>query len=261
MKYCRHSFFYLWGILISLALAVPAYALELKGRLEWVQKVEMRVIDNGVVETVKVTMGQHVKKGDLLLRMDQREQKAALLELKARLARAELALEDAKRELERTEEMFERGLIAEEELKDAQLNKALADAELESTKAAEAVAKVALERTELRAPFDAIIVERNVWQGAVIYKTLQQKPPIAIAPDDQMLARVLVHADVLRRYRAGQKAKVDIYGRVRDAKVYSLGVEAVRIEPAGAVYELDVIFKRESREILRPSETVMVQLP
>lgn len=236
-------------------------ALELKGRLEWVHKAELRVVESGVVETVKVTMGQHVKKGDLLLRMDQREQKANLLEAKARVARAQVTLEDSVRELVRTQEMFDRALIAIEELKDAELKKVVVEAELESAKAAVAVAEVALERTELRAPFDGIVVAPNVWKGEVIYKTLQQEPLIAIAPNKEMLVRVLTQADVLRRYRPGQEVQVKIHGKLRDAKVYSLGVEAVRIDPSGAVYELDVIFKVDEQEVLRPSETAMVIFP
>jgi RND family efflux transporter MFP subunit len=254
-------------------LAAPAIALllsgagadaapvQVSGRLEWLHKVEMRAVENGVVEQVFVTNGQHVDKGDLLLRMDQREAKAGALQAKARVARSAVALEDAERELARSQELYDRGLIAIEELKDAELNQAAAVAEHESARALQAAADVMLERTELRAPFDGIVVARNAYDGAVIYKTLQQAPLIAVAPTDRMLARVLVTSDVLRRYRPGQSAKVVVRGRPRDAQIYSLGVEAVRIDPEGAVYELDVIFDSRPDEILRPSEFVQVTLP
>jgi RND family efflux transporter MFP subunit len=218
-------------------------------------------VENGVVDEVLVTLGQHVDKGDLLLRMDQREARAAALEAKARVARTLVALDDAERELARSRELFDRGLIAIEELKDAELIKAAADAEHESAKAAQAAADVLLERTELRAPFDGIVVARNAYGGAVIYKTLQQEPLIAVAPTDKMVARILVTADVLSRYRPGQQAQVTVRGRVREGRIYSLGVEAVRIDPDGAVYELDVIFDSRPDEILRPSEFVQVTLP
>jgi hypothetical protein len=48
---------------------------------------------------------------------------------------------------------------------------------------------------------------------------------------------------------------------MRDARIHSLGVEAVRIDPDGAVYELDIVFESRPDEILRPSEFVQVQLP
>lgn len=251
------------GLLIMgfLLASHNAVALELKGRLEWVNKIDMRVVENGVVAKVNVTTGQYVNQGDLLLQMDQRKQKAALLEAKARVARAKLSLEDAEREQARTQELFDRGLIAEEELKDGELKLAVAQTEQESAKAAEEAAKVALEHTELKAPFSGIIASKDVWQGAVIFAAKQDKPLITLAPADQMLARVLVTADVLRRYPVGTSAQVVVNGANRSGKVYSQGVEAVRIEPEGAIYELDIIFKRNGNELLRPSEAVQVILP
>ncbi|KAA6185366.1 efflux RND transporter periplasmic adaptor subunit [Thiohalocapsa marina] len=246
---------------LLLLSAAPASAAQVSGRLEWLHKAELRAVENGVVERVLVTPGQHVDKGEVLLRMDQREARAAALEAAARVARGVVGLEDAERELERTQELFDRGLIAVEELKDAELNQAVAVAELESARAAQAAADILLERTELRAPFDGIVVARNAHDGAVIYKTLQQAPLVAVAPTDRMLARVLVTSDVLRRYRPGQPAKVVVRGEPREAQVYSLGVEAVRIDPDGAVYELDVVFESRPDEILRPSEFVQVTLP
>ena len=252
-----------WIAIVLLLLIVgPAQgAMALKGRLEWLHKVEMRVVENGVVEEVAVTAGQHVERGDMLLRMDQRAVKANVLEAKARVARSRVNTERAERKLARTQELFDRGLIAQEELKDAELEQAAAVAEEESAKAADASAQIDLERTELRAPFAGIVVSRNVWTGDVVYKTLQQTPLLVIAPNDRMLARVLVTADVLRRYRPGQSARVNLFGEMREAKVYSLGVEAARVEVQGAVYELDVVFERRSDELLRPSEVVQVVLP
>ena len=245
------------ALLLTLPLAARA-ELELKGWLEWVHEVEMRILENGVVEEVLVSAGQHIEQGELLLRMDQREARAALLEAQARVARSRVASEKAERALGRAQELYDRGLIAIEELKDAELERVAATAEEEAAKAAEALASVALERTELRAPFDGIVVARNAWKGAVIYKTLQQEPLIVVAPDDQMLARALVTANVLRRFELGQRVRVRVNGGLRDATIYSQGVESVRVEREGAVYYLDAVFSLRPNDLLRPSETVQI---
>jgi multidrug efflux system membrane fusion protein len=241
--------------------STTAHALELKGRLEWVHKIDMRVMENGIIETVKVTAGQHVNKGEVLLRIDQRKQKAVLLESQARVARAKLSVEDGERDMARAQELFDKGLIAEEELKDSELKQAVAKAEAESANAAVEAAQVALEHTEFKAPFSGIVAANNTWQGAVIFASKQDQPLISLAPDDQMLARVLVTADVLRQYPVGTSAQVLVNGSSRSGKVYRRGVEAVRIEPEGAIYELDIIFKRNPKELLRPSESARVVLP
>ena len=252
-----------WSLVpVLLLVALPASAAtELKGWLEWVHEVEMRILENGIVDDVVVSAGQRVKQGELLLRMDQREARAKLLEARARLARARVAGEKAQRALVRAQDLFDRGLIAIEELKDAELDQAAAVAELEAAKAVEASNVVALEHTELRAPFDGIVVARHAWKGEVIYKTLQQEPLIIIAPDDRMLARALVTANVLRRFKPGQVVQVQLNGAEREGRVYSLGVRSVRVELDGAVYHLDVIFDVKPGEGLRPSETVRILAP
>jgi RND family efflux transporter MFP subunit len=248
-------------LLLALTCLPAQAAVQLKAWLEFVQKVDMRVVDNGVVEEVAVSTGQRVKQGDLLLRMDQREAKARLLEARASQARAKINTERAARALARARELYEQGHIAAEELKDAELEDAAAVAEEESAKAAVAAAQTALERTELRAPYNGVVVQRNVWEGEVVYKTLQQEPLLVIAPDGFMLARALVTAQVLRQVKPGQPGGVDILGEVREAQVYSLGVEPVRVDLQGAVYALDLIFERRPEELLRPSEKVQIVLP
>jgi len=247
--------------LAAFLLLTSAQALaevELKGWLEWVHEVEMRVLENGIVEEVAVSPGQHVTKGQLLLRMDQREAKANLLQMRARVARTRVAGEKAQRALGRAKELFDRGLIAVEELKDAELEQVAATAEEEAARAAEAAAAVALEHTELRAPFNGIVVARNAWNGAVIYKTLQQEPLIVMAPDNQMLARALVTAAVLRRFADGEQVRVRVNGSLRDASIYSRGVESIRVEREGSVYYLDAIFDLRPTDLLRPQETVQI---
>ena len=249
------------GIFLLFFISSAIQAAQFKGRLEWVHKVELRVLESGIIKKMNVTVGQIVKKGDVLLQMDQREFKAKLVAADARLARAKINSADADREYARTQELYDRALIADEELKDVELKKAVAAADEASAKADHEIAKIALERTTLRAPFHAIIIAHNVWEGDVIYKTLQQTPPLTIAPSNQMLARLLVSADVLRRYRKGQTATVNIKGKNMKGRIHSLGVESVRIEPNGAVYELDVIFNRNHQTALRQAEVVQVNLP
>jgi RND family efflux transporter MFP subunit len=249
------------ALLLLMLIPEAQAVVEIKGWLEWIHEVEMRVLENGVVDEVAISVGQHVRQGDLLLRMDQREAVAHLVAARTRVAQARLEGEQAQRELVRAQELFERGLIAIEELKEAELKQVSAAAEEEARRAVEVSRMVALEHTELRAPFNGIITARHIWNGAVIYKTLQQEPLIIIAPDERMLARALVTANVLRGVKPGQAAKVTVNGTIREAQVYSLGVQPVRVELEGAVYYLDTIFDRQGGELLRPSETVRILLP
>ena len=252
---------HLMTLLFALIILPGAQAGNYKGRLEWLEKVQLRVLESGIIKKMDVTVGQFVKKGSVLLVMDQREAKARLDEAAARLERSRLGTEDAKREYVRTKELFDRGLIAEEELKDAELKKAIATADEATAKANLVARQVALDYTTLRAPFNGIILQRNVWEGDVIYKNQQQKPALVLAPSGQMLVRVLVKADVLRKYKKGQAVDLIIQRKHFKGYVYSLGVESVRIDPGGAVYEMDIVFNRDNRVPLRQAEVAEVNLP
>jgi multidrug efflux system membrane fusion protein len=254
LKYWISSF-------LLLLTTTSAGAAQLSGRLEWVDKIEMRVLEDGFIEKMKIKIGQHVKKGQVLLTMDQRKTKAELLKAKAMIARSVVEMDDANDELNRAEELYERGLIADEELKDAKIKVAAAKAESESAKAALALAEVTLDRNILRAPINGVIISKNNHEGGVVYKTQQREPLFEIAPSGKMLARLLVPAHVLKRYKPGQKARVSVNGKNYNGAVYSQGVEAVRIEPGGAIYELDIIFNHSPKDLLRPSEIAKVTLP
>ncbi len=220
------------------------------------------MLEDGVVQKMNIRIGQHVRKGDILLIMDQRKSKAQLLKAKALVARGIVKLDDANDELKRALELFDRGLIAEEELKDAKINIAATKAELESANAEKALADVNIERNILRAPINGIIVATHAYEGSVVYKTQQRNDGlVAIAPNTKMLARLLVKSSILRKYKPGQSARISIHGKNYNGKIYSRGVEAVRIDPGGAVYELDVIFNHSPQDLMRPSDVATVVLP
>lgn len=246
--------------IFAVIVSLGASAQQLSGRLEWVDKIEMRVLEDGFIEKMNIKIGQHVKKGAILLTMDQRKAQAELLKAKAMIARSTVEMDDANDELKRAEELYDRGLIADEELKDAKIKVAATKAESESANAALALAEVTLDRNILRAPINGVIITKNNHEGGVVYKTQQREPLIAIAPSGKMLARILVPSHVLKRYKPGQKARVSVNGKHYNGLVYSQGVEAVRIEPGGAIYELDIIFNHSPQDLLRPSEIVKVNL-
>jgi len=191
-------------VLLLIFLYQPVQALEVKGRLEWLHKTDMRVLVDGVVDKVNVITGQHVKKGDILLQLDPREFQANIDEADARLSQATLATESAERENQRTQELFDRGLISIEDQKDVELKLATKKAQQATAQSALTKAKIALERSQLKAPFNGIVISQNVWKGDVIYKTMQSKPLLSVAPSNKMLARVMVSAETLHQYKKGE---------------------------------------------------------
>ncbi len=113
--------------------------------------------------------GEFVQEGELLLRIDPVDWRAAVESARANLARAELALaqeEAAAAQARRDWERFGEGDPDPLVVHEPQL--ARARAEVEAARAAVARAERDLARTEIRAPYDGRVLARNVDVGQVV---------------------------------------------------------------------------------------------
>jgi RND family efflux transporter MFP subunit len=113
--------------------------------------------------------GGFVEKGQLLARIDPSDYEAALIDADANLASALAALEQERAQGQVAEEEWKR--ITDASPTELSLRKPQLAQELARVKAAEASvlrAKRNLERTEIKAPYDAMIEDRNIGLGAFV---------------------------------------------------------------------------------------------
>lgn len=116
--------------------------------------IELRSLERGYLQEVKVQEGQTVKKGQLLFKLLPVVYKARLHADEAELERAEIALRN-------TEMLARKDIVSDQEL-------ALAKAERERARAMVEVASAELNFTEIRAPFDGIIDRQYEQQGSLL---------------------------------------------------------------------------------------------
>ena len=123
----------------------------LVGQLDSEHSVELRPEIDGVVETIDFVEGQTVKRGEVLIRLRDAEQRAHAREAKAR---AKLA-----------EEIFARiQQLAAKEVS-ARIEYDKASAELEVARAEAELREVELAKTQVLAPFDGVVGARLVSPG------------------------------------------------------------------------------------------------
>lgn len=139
-------------------------------------KVTGRIIE------IRKRIGDPVRKGEVLARIDDAEYQQAVLEAEANLKIAEASLVEtrgqadlAKQELERSQSLQKKGIASSAELdaavsdntaKQARLN--LAKAQVEQSEAALNSAKIRLEYTVLTAPEPGFVGERFVDAGSLL---------------------------------------------------------------------------------------------
>ncbi|WED23285.1 efflux RND transporter periplasmic adaptor subunit [Vibrio sp. JC009] len=114
--------------------------------------------------------GKLIKKGELLLRIEDSEYQANLANAEKSLADADLALQQEKRKYKRAQDNWKRAEIADEPSKLALRKPQLAVAQTQYTAAKKAVgnAKKKLANTKIYAPFNAVIASRSVTKDSYI---------------------------------------------------------------------------------------------
>lgn len=127
----------------TLRAADRTAVLKVRGRTEADQRVRLRAQTPGLVETLPVTLGDHVRAGDVLCRLETGSREAHVLRARAAVAQVELDHDAASR-------LSEKGYAAETKVR---ATKAALDAARATLKEME----VELERTEVRAPFDGVV--------------------------------------------------------------------------------------------------------
>jgi len=190
-------------LLVLGVLSVPAAAGQrLEGRLHWARVVELSVPVSGVVAEVPVRPGQRVARGGVLLRLDQRGFRAAREAARARLAGREADLEEARRERDRALELYERTVLSDHELQLARIAHTQAEAAAAEARAALVRAELELEYATLRAPFDAVVLERRAEPGQTVSAALAPPVLLVVAEAGRMALHVPVASDVAAALRS-----------------------------------------------------------
>lgn len=138
------------------------------GVIEPIRTVEVKSKASGEIMQVAVETGDAVATGDLLVRVDPRVPRNAVVQAEADLDVAQAQLTNAQAQLRRSEALYETASITEQEYEAARLQAANARASLIRAERNLEDARIAYEDTDVRAPSTGIIIEKNVEVGTVI---------------------------------------------------------------------------------------------
>ena len=128
------------------------WAADVPATLQWSQRVELSTPVSGVVKAVNVEVGDLVKKGQVLLSLDNTSYQASVAEIQSRITRLDAEAEEAKRDLDRAQELYERTIVSTTDLDQARLRRVKSLSMLAEARARLRQDQKALEETSLRAP-------------------------------------------------------------------------------------------------------------
>jgi RND family efflux transporter MFP subunit len=249
----------IWIVLVMAALCPQTlWAAEIQATLQWSQRVELSTPVSGVVQAVNVQVGDLVKKGKVLLTLDNTAYQARVAENQSEITRLDAEAEEAKRDLGRVQELYERTVVSTTDLDQAKLRLVKRQSAISEARARLRQNQKALEDTSLRAPFDAVVVLRHAEPGQSVAAGLQPQMLLTLARSGEMIARALLSSPQMGQLKTGQALTVNVAGASYEGKIKTLGMEPVNIKDEW-VYPVDVIFA--SMEPLRAGTPALVKLP
>jgi multidrug efflux system membrane fusion protein len=174
---------------------------EFSGRLEAVERVDIRSRVAGALQAVHFREGALVKKGDLLLTIDPAPYAAEVQRAEAQVGAAQARVAQARGEQERAQRLWSEQAISKREFDERSNGQREADANLRAAQAALQTAQLSLGYTQVRAPVAGRVgkLELTVGNlvaagpGAPVLTTLVSVSPIyaSFDADEQVVARAL----------------------------------------------------------------------
>ena len=216
-----------------------AQTVSATGEISAAQLVDVGAQASGQIKKLHVTLGQQVKKGDLIAEIDSTSQlnnlntnKAKLDTYQAQLVSAEIALRSADKKYQREQALWKEDATSREALEDAQDAFAAAKAsvaELKSsirqTQIAINTAEADLGYTRITAPMDGTVVAIPVEEGQTVNANQTTPTIVQVADLSTMLNKMQIAEGDVNKVKAGMKLSFTTLSQpdnVREATLESI---------------------------------------
>ena len=144
------------------------FAINAAGDITPAEQVSVRPEVNGKIEVLPVDVGDRVKSGQLLFKLDDRELQTQRQQEDKNVERSRLQLGQAERDYKRAQLLFEGKLISQELFEDSRTKFDLAKNELALREKSLELIVERLRKTEVMAPFDSTILTRPISVGQAV---------------------------------------------------------------------------------------------
>jgi HlyD family secretion protein len=217
---------------------------------------------SGTIKNLYVDFNSHVKKGQLIARIDPEMFEAQVAQARANVEKAAATFRDAERSFRRNQELFAKNLVPRSDLDTAETNFDSSRAGLEQAKAALKVAETNLRYTSILSPVDGVVISRAVDIGQTVAASFQTPTLFTIAQD---LTKMQIDTNVaesdIGMVKVGQDVEftVDAYpDTVFKGKVWQIRQAPITVQN---VVTYDVVIQVNNKDLkLMPGMTANVSI-
>ncbi len=177
------------------------------GTLFYDRTSEVSTEVTGLVQEVLVRKGDHVQKGDLLVRLDTKLLDSDISLKETRIAQNNLRMQNTEKNFKRLETLYKESGVSEKDYDDALYT--FQDAKLEKQARQEELANLLIkkDRSVIRAPFNGVILTKDVDSGAWVQ---QGKKLVSLGSSDDLFVRAPIGESLLRYLKKDQQLSVTL---------------------------------------------------
>jgi len=186
-----------------------ALSPSITGSVQPEQRADLQAEVAAVVLQVLKENGDTVRRGDLLVRLDDTAIRDSFNSAEASEHASIQIYEQAERQLQRLNKLHSAGVISMQVVEDAEVQRNKAQSDLQAAKNRTAQARQQLQRTEVRAPFDGIVCDRKVSVGDTVQVG---KELIKVVNPQSMRFEGLISADNISAVKIGQTVMFHVHG-------------------------------------------------
>ncbi|TFH01348.1 MAG: efflux RND transporter periplasmic adaptor subunit [Calditrichales bacterium] len=240
-------------------------------------KISARVA--GKILKLHAEEGDHVKKGELLVELDQEQYLAALERTESTLMSMTAGEKKSKSEMSRSQDLYKKGLMSEAEFEAMEAAYEAAQGNTRQARATVNEAKDALAKTRLHSDMDGIVTRLNKEEGEIALGAQFQEDVIMIVADlSRMEAAIEVDENDVINVSLGDTANIEIDAFVdttfkgivskiaNSANVKGLGTQeqVTNFEVTVALLDVDMRFRpgmSTTVDIITEVETDVLKVP
>ncbi len=180
------------------------------GRLEAVDRVDIRPEVSGAIVAVHFRNGALVKQGDVLFTIDPRPHQAAVARAEAQVAAAQAGVRFTAADLDRAQRLVQNATISRQALDEKENAAREAAANLKATQAALDLARLDLEHTQVTAPIAGRVSRAEFTTGNIVASGAAAAPLTTLVSVSPIYASFDVDEQTYLRHIANVKDAADV---------------------------------------------------
>lgn len=243
--------------LVEIGYSVVSAQNTYSGFVQSSQRVDLAFRVSAPLDKVYIQKGEMVKKGALLMQLDDRDFQDQMSLLKTQVKQAKINLNYEKIEFNRAKKLYDKNVISQAQYDGKKVGYDLAGSQIKTLEAQIRIVRHQIEDTKLLAPYDCVIDKLLVENFQMINRT---QPVVTISDISSYEIEILVPENKITKYKLEKDAPAFIEFPALKNKPVAAGLKEWNIEADPVTRSYQIVFECKPEADLRilPGMTAIV---